>query len=109
MIRNDLVSYPEFRESLFKLVESIVQHCTAGFFQLEADKFQTIILIILFATKHEKPELMEIGLETMHIVNTVVVQNPQVASIFYKNFYMLIIKDILTVMTDYRHMSGFKL
>jgi exportin-1 len=109
MIRNDLITFPEFRESLFKLVESIVSHCTEGFFALEQDKFQTIILVILFAIKHEKPELMEIGLQTMHNLNSVVIQNQQVASIFYKNFYLLIIKDILSVMTDYRHMSGFKL
>jgi CRM1 C terminal len=76
MIRNDMVSFPEFRESLFKLVESIVKHCTTGFFQLESEKFQTIILIILFATKHEKPELMEIGLQTMCNVNNVVFNNP---------------------------------
>jgi exportin-1 len=38
-----------------------------------------------------------------------VVSEPQVASIFYQNFYLLIIRDILTVMTDYRHVSGFKL
>ena len=39
MIRNDLMSFPEFRECLFKLVESIVKHCTEGFFQLDSDKF----------------------------------------------------------------------
>lgn len=61
--------FPEFREGFFKLVESVVKHCTAGLFQLEFDKFHTIILSILFACKHEKPELMEIGLETMHALN----------------------------------------
>lgn len=59
--------------------------------------------------KHEKPELMEIGLETMQNLNLLVASVPHIASIFYKNFYLLMIRDILTVMTDYRHMSGFKL
>ncbi len=59
--------------------------------------------------KHEKPELMEIGLETMHALNQLVMTEPSVATIFYKNFYVSIIKEILAVMTDYRHMSGFKL
>jgi len=36
-------------------------------------------------------------------------QEPQIATIFYQNFYLLIIRDTMTVMTDYRHMSGFKL
>ena len=59
--------------------------------------------------KHEKPELMEIGLETMSALNSLVINEPQIATIFYQNFYLLIIRDTLTVMTDYRHMSGFKL
>jgi hypothetical protein len=59
--------------------------------------------------KHEKPELMEIGLETMFALNSLVMGEPTVANIFYKNFYVLIIKDTLAVLTDYRHMSGFKL
>lgn len=59
--------------------------------------------------KHEKPELMEIGLETMQALNSLVVTEPQIANIFYQNFYLLIIKDTLAVMTDYRHVAGFKL
>jgi len=59
--------------------------------------------------KHEKPELMEIGLETMQALNMLVMSEPMVATIFYQNFYTLIMKDTLAAMTDYRHMSGFKL
>jgi exportin-1 len=39
MIRNDMVSYPDFRDSLFKLVQNIVKNCTQGFFSLDYDKF----------------------------------------------------------------------
>ena len=39
MIKDDFISYPEFREGFFSLVENIVKHCTAGLFELEADKF----------------------------------------------------------------------
>ena len=59
--------------------------------------------------KHEKPEVMEIGLDTLYSLNDLVMKEPQVANIFYQNFYVIIIKDILAVLTDYRHMSGFKL
>jgi hypothetical protein len=40
-------------------------------------------MTILFALKHEKPELMEIGLETLHALNQLVVCDPQIATIFY--------------------------
>lgn len=52
---------------------------------------------------------MEIGLDTLFSLNDLVMKEPQVASLFYQNFYVIIIKDILAVLTDYRHMSGFKL
>jgi hypothetical protein len=59
--------------------------------------------------KHEKPELMTIGLDTMQALNELVMKEPQISTIFYRNFYIIILKDTLAVMTDYRHMSGFKL
>jgi exportin-1 len=39
MIQNDFVSYPEFRETFFTLVEEIVKDCTAGLFQLDSQRF----------------------------------------------------------------------
>lgn len=52
---------------------------------------------------------MELGLETMRSLNSLVVTNPQIASVFYQNFFSLIVKDLLSLLTDYRHVSGFKL
>jgi len=65
-------------------------------------------MTVLFAMKHEKPELMDVGLLTMHALNFTVAQEPQIASVFYHNYITLIIKDTLTEITDYRHISGFK-
>jgi hypothetical protein len=52
---------------------------------------------------------METGLETMHALNQLAISELQIANIFYQNFYLLIIRDTMAVMTDYRHVSGFKL
>ena len=38
-------------------------------FELDAQKFQTIILTVIFAMKHEKPEVMEIGLKSVWDLN----------------------------------------
>ena len=59
--------------------------------------------------KHEKPELMEIGLDTMYSLNDLVMKEPQISTIFYRSFFITILKETLAVMTDYRHVSGFKL
>lgn len=71
--------------------------------------FETIIHTVIFAMKHEKPEVMEIGLKSMYDLNDKVSQNPSACTIFYVSFYTLIIKETLNVMSDCRHLSGFEL
>jgi len=44
----------------------VINYCANGLFALAADKFQNLILVVIFAMQHEKPELMEIGLESMY-------------------------------------------
>ena len=58
---------------------------------------------------HEKPEVMEIGLESMFDLNDKVAGVPHVCSTFYSGFYSLIIENTFIVLTDMRHLSGFKL
>lgn len=60
--------------------------------------------------QHEKPELMELGLESMHAL-VIVLLDEHIEKItpFYVHFYTRIITETMRVMTDYRHMSGFKL
>ena len=61
------------------------------------------------AIKHQKPELMEIGLKSLWDMNDLISNNTAVCTEFYVNFYCNITKEILFVMTDCRHLSGFKL
>ena len=59
--------------------------------------------------KHEKPEVMEIGLKSMWDLNDRVSTVPHVCSIFYSSFYTLIIEETFLVLSDCRHLAGFKL
>jgi hypothetical protein len=60
--------------------------------------------------QHEKPELMELGLESMNALTIVLLDEHQdKVNPFYVHFYTRIITETLRVLTDYRHMSGFKL
>ena len=70
--------------------------------------FQTIIHTIIFAMKHEKPEVMEIGLKSLWDLNDKLGSEPQVCTIFYKAFFTTILKETIEVMTDCRHLAGFK-
>jgi exportin-1 len=59
--------------------------------------------------KHEKPEVMEIGLKSMWDLNDRISSVPSVCTVFYVSFYTLIIRETLAVMSDCHHLSGFKL
>lgn len=109
MIMNDFVLYPEFREGFFKLIQNIIRYCTQGLFQLDPGSFQLILQSVVFAIKHQKPELMEIGLKSLWDMNDLISSNAMVCSEFYVKFYCNIAKEILFVMTDCRHTAGFKL
>jgi len=109
MISGDFISYPEFREGFFKLVHNIIMHCTQGMIELDPQRFQTIIHTVIFAIKHEKPECMEIGLKSLWDLNERISSHPHISSLFFVSFYSQILKEVLMVLTDCRHLSGFKL
>ena len=83
MIQNDMISHPEFRQYFFKLIQNIIKHCTQGTFSLPKEKFNTLILTVIFSMQHVKPELMEIGLETMSALTMLVASEPQASTLFY--------------------------
>jgi exportin-1 len=109
MVQNDFTSRPEYRDGFFSLVTNIIKHGTAAFFNLPHQLFQQMVNTVLFAMQHEKPETMDLGLQGMHALLVVVRHNTQITSSFYEFFYMQILKEILKLLTDYRHQSGFKL
>jgi len=109
VIQNEFQLYPDFREGFFTLVMNMIKHCTQGLFNLEQSTFQNIILIVIFAMQHEKPELMDLGLKSMHAMTVILKDHPQLATDFYKFMYVQILRETLAVMIDYRHVSGFKM
>lgn len=109
MIQADTTTFPEFREGFFRLVMNIIKHCAAGLFSQSSESFQTVVYTVLFAMQHEKPDLMELGNASMHALCCTLVEQPTVATIFYQHFFTRCIRETITVMTDYRHMAGFKM
>lgn len=58
-------------------------------------------MTVLFSMSHVKPELMEIGNESMQALCVLIGNEPFYATMFYKSFYSQILRDTLSVMTDY--------
>lgn len=107
MITKDFSSFPEHRANFFVLVQTMVKNCFQVFFQIPPDTFKTIIDCVIWAIKHELPNIYEIGLDTLNCILENVSKQPQFAEDFFKFYYISILNDILFVLLDGLHTNGF--
>jgi len=109
MIGSDYVSYPEHRLNYFVLLKNIVQYCFQSIFTLNPEQFKVVVNSILWAIKHQEPNIAEIGLNTLLNLIGNLSQNKEALNQFYSAYLMQICQDIFIVLTDSLHKSGFKL
>ena len=109
MIGSDYLVYPEHRQNYFMLLKNIVQYCFQSLFMLHPEQFKIIINSILWAVKHQEPNIAEIGLNTLINLITNLTPNKEALNQFYSAYLMQICRDIFIVLTDSLHKAGFKL
>jgi exportin-1 len=115
MIKSDFQSYPEHRQNFFILVKSLIANAFDALFQIQDSNFnKDVHNAIIWAIRHNQPQMYETGLETLLILIKNVSSfkpnnNINVADIFYKTFYFDLMQEILCVLTDSFHKSGFKI
>ncbi len=109
MITKDFSAFPEHRKNFFKLIKSLVKNCFDVFFTLPPEIFKTVIDCVIWAFKHDFPEIYKIGFATLNVILKSVNTNFQFAEQFYKFYYISILNDILFVLTDGLHKNGFQL
>ena len=107
MIKEDFTNYMDFRKGFFTLIKNIVFFATEGLFSSEGDHMKTFINSVIWAFKHDQPELAEIGLLTMSELISKVSFNTEICNSFMKVFYMMVLQDIFYVLTDGLHKGGF--
>lgn len=78
MIKADTTSFPEFRDGFFRLIMNIIKHCSNGLFCQNSSHFETLIMTVHFAMAHEKPDLMELGNQSMHALCTILAEEAMV-------------------------------
>ena len=64
---------------------------------------------MIWAFKHEKPEIMELGLETVNFLIEGVTEDRELASSFFSTFYLKFLEELIIVMCDQLHFIGFDL
>ena len=109
MISKDFHEYPDFRVEFFKLLQAINLFCFPALLKLDGRQFKLIIDSCLWASKHDNREVENTGLSMcLEVMNNMAETDSHVSSIFFQQFYLTILQDVLFVLTDSDHKAGFK-
>ncbi|CDJ56578.1 exportin, putative, partial [Eimeria maxima] len=97
MIKSDFQSYPDHRERFYALLKACNQHCFEGLFSLPSQQLKAFV------------ESLEEGLQvTYEFLQKLIDGKRELLSDFCSTYYFSLMKEILLVLTDRLHRSGFK-
>ena len=108
MIKNNFTDYMDFRKGFFSLIKNIVFFSTEGVFNAEEAHFQIFIDSIIWALKHDQPELADLGLDAMTELINKVASVESISNDFFQHYFIKILEDIFFVLTDSLHQGGFQ-
>jgi exportin-1 len=109
MITTNMLDHPEHRIAFFQFLREASNHCFFGLFNIPVSQQKLLVDSIVWAFKHTERNISETGLEILQELLHNLAPNPQIAQPFYQAFLLPLIQDIMAVMTDRLHKSGFKL
>jgi len=107
MLSSNFEDFPEIRLNFFTLVKAIVTHCFASIFAIDSPMRMAFITSIVGAMKHTERVVAEMGLDILFKFLEHVQTNDAVAQMFYKSFFMNLLREVLAILTDRLHKSGF--
>ena len=111
MIAQNYTDFPEHRLKFFQLIKVLNQYGFQQLFSLGGPEDQkNVVNSIVWAFKHTERNIAETGLEIMEqLLKNVVQSPPAFAQQFYGLYYLSLLQDVLFVLTDRLHKSGFAL
>ena len=102
------LDHPEHRILFFKFLRDANEHCFYGLFSIAPAQQKLLVDSIVWAFKHTERNISETGLEILEELLQNIAPNPQISQPFYQTFLLSLIQDVMGVMTDRLHKSGFK-
>jgi len=109
MITKNFEDYPDHRSLLFNLLRAMNQNCFAALLSQQAN-FTLIIESIKWAFKHQERNVAETGLSTLlELLNNLQKCDASMLNAFYQSYYLGLLQDTFSVLTDTLHKPGFKL
>ncbi|MCJ1422240.1 Karyopherin transporter [Sticta canariensis] len=109
MINKDFAEYPEHRVEFFKLLKAINYYCFPALLKLDGRQFKFVIDSCMWASKHDNREVENTGLSMcIELMDNMADTNPETSSVFFRQFFVVILQDVFFVLTDTDHKAGFK-
>lgn len=105
MLADSTVSLPDLRVNLFRLLQSLNEHCFNAFVQYTAT-YEDVLMAMLWAFKHTDYPTMKTGLDTLNTFLKKVVSSPFAES-FFTTYMQRILADVLVAAMDTLHAAGF--
>ena len=109
MITTNMSDYPEHRVHFFKFLQSANTFCFYGLFSIPANHQKLVVDSIVWAFKHTERNISEAGLEILQELLQNVSGAENYSQPFYQSFLLPLVQDVMGIMTDRLHKSGFKL
>ena len=110
MINKDFSEFPEHRVGFFKLLRAINLHCFPALLQIPPQQFKLLLDSVVWAFKHTMRDIADMGLNIcLELINNFAYADRSVSDVFFQQFYLSTMQDVLFVLTDTEHKSGFKL
>jgi len=100
-------AYPEIRSGFFKLLGATIRECSRPVFGLPAAAFKLVFDSVIQAILHFDRDIHEQGLDMLSDLLKPLRGNMSVCTMFFKNFIQTMLKQLLHVLTDRMHVSGF--
>jgi exportin-1 len=108
LITKNMMDFPEHRIGFFKFLRAANEHSFFGLFSISPPHQKLVIDSIVWAFKHTERNISETGLDILYELLQNVKQSQEFAQAFYKAFLLSLIQDILGILTDRLHKSGFR-
>jgi exportin-1 len=110
MINKDFHNFPDHRIAFFKLIQAINLHCFPALVELPPAQFKFVVDSIVWAFKHTVRDIADTGLTIcLELLTNMSKADASVSNKFYQAHFLRLLQDILYVITDTSHKSGFKL
>jgi len=110
MIATNFEDYPYHRTHFYALLKELNQHCFVSLWSAPPEAQKQIVDAVVWGFKHTDREIADCSLEVLHrLLLNVSTHGSDVSQSFYARFLLPLIQDLLFVLTDRLHKSGFKL